>query len=188
MKRSQISVQTILSVLALCISVFAAFFSWQQVADARAHNRLSVRPLLHLIPYAEGKGGRNGLYLENVGLGPAIFKELRVKSGNMIAYGFDSDQSANLLAAAGVNVGCFKQGWPKYESAVKAGEALALFQITKAEGSEACAVEMIKLMGGHGLDVVIGYESMYGESRTLSENSRVKSETIQFLHQKLFGK
>lgn len=39
---------------------------------AQKHNRVSVAPLLQLTPYAEGKTGKNGIYLSNVGLGPAV--------------------------------------------------------------------------------------------------------------------
>lgn len=110
MKQPHITVQTVAAVLALCISVFAAFFAWKQVEVAQVHNRLSVAPLLHITPYAEGKTGRNGLYVANVGLGPAVITEFSVKSLDFLASGFESDRWSELLVKAGINPLCFATG------------------------------------------------------------------------------
>jgi len=187
MKQTAVFVQTSLSLLALGISVFAAFFSWRQVDDARMHNRLSVAPLLHVVSYAEGPGGRNGFYVANVGLGPAILKEFSARSGNFVANGFEVDQWTDVLSAADMNSFCFSSGWPRYESAVKAGEERPLFQITQAHGNGTCYAEMVKLIGGRGIDLIVRYESMYGESKTMSEGSKLNSKSIQLLYQSLFG-
>lgn len=180
--------QTAVAVLALFISVIAAVFSWQQVEVARVHNRLSVTPTLHITPYAEGKTGRNGLYVSNVGLGPAVIKEFSAKSGQVVASGFESDRWPELLAASNINPLCFATAWPRRESAVKAGEELPLLFLTKADDGNSCYVEMIKLIGGRGVDVEIRYESLYGESKSVAEGSKISSESIHLLHDKLFGK
>jgi hypothetical protein len=71
MKFNHIAIQTISATLAVLISIIAAVFAWKQVEISRTHNQLSVMPILQITPYLEGKGGRNGLYLSNDGLGPA---------------------------------------------------------------------------------------------------------------------
>ena len=168
MKLAHISVQNVVAVLALVISIVAAIFTWQQVEISRVHNRLSIAPILHVTPYAEGKSGRSGIYVSNVGLGPAIIKEFSVKAGGIVASGFESDQWPDVLTAVGTNPFCFATGWPKADSAVKAGEELLLVSITKAEGMDFCYAEAIKLIGGQGVNISIRYESIYRESRYIS--------------------
>ena len=188
MKLAHIAVQNVVGVLALCISIVAAIFAWQQVEISRVHNRLSVAPILHVTPYAEGKSGRSGIYVSNVGLGPAIIKEFSVKAGGVVASGFESDQWPEILTAADTNPLCFATAWPKADSAVKAGEELPLVFVTKAEGSDICYAELIKLIGGQGVDISIQYESIYGEPRHVSESFKVKSKTMDWLYRQFFGK
>lgn len=181
-------IQTIIAVLALCISIIAATFAWQQVEISRVHNKLSVTPLLYITPYAEGKSGRNGLYVSNVGLGPAIINNFSVKAEGVVASGFESDRWPEILTALHINPTCFATGWPKRQSAVKAGDELLLLNITKADGADACFTEIIKLIGGKGVELTIGYESIYGDKKLVSENSKINSTSVQRLHQQLFGK
>lgn len=61
-------VQAATAALALPISILAAVFTWQQLEIGREHNRLSVAPILHITPYLEGIGGKNGFYMTNEGL------------------------------------------------------------------------------------------------------------------------
>jgi hypothetical protein len=183
-----VAVQTAAAVLALFISIFAAVFSWQQVEVSRVHNRISVAPILHVTPYAEGKSGRNGLYVSNVGLGPALIKEFRASSGAFVAEGFESDRWIDILAAAKINPACFATGWPRLDSVVKAGEELPLVHVTKADGADICYTEMIKLIGGTGVEVAVTYESVYGEQKRMSETSKVNSRSVNLLYQQLFAK
>jgi hypothetical protein len=182
------TVQTIAAVLALCISVAAALFAWEQVEVSRLHNRLSVAPILHVTPHAEGKSGRNGLYISNVGLGPALLKAFKVSSGSEVAQGFESDRWVELLAAADINPACFATGWPRSDTAIKAGDELPLIFLTKSEGVDGCYGELVKLIGGNGVDISITYESVYGEQKKILGSSKINSKSAEKLYQQLFVK
>lgn len=188
MKLPKPIVELVVSILALVISVAAAIFAWQQVDVSQRHNRVSVAPLLQLTPHAEGKTGRNGIYLSNVGLGPAIMTGFSVSTGAIVASGFSSDRWAELLQAAGGNPLCFATGWPREGAAIKAGDELPLVYITKAEGVESCYAEIVKLMAGPGLQVSVEYTSIYGDLSKVSESSKVNSATLQALYRAVGGK
>ena len=188
MNLSHSAIQSTAAATAVCISIFAALFAWQQVDVSRTHNRLSVAPLLQITPYLEGKAGRNGLYLSNVGLGPAIVKGFSVKSGAFSASGFESDRWTEVLATTAANPACFATGWPKGETALKAGSEVPLVFATKADGAEICLGEVIKLIGGSPVEINVDYESIYGEKKHLSTNSRVNSKTLDALYRKLVAR
>ena len=185
MRINHVVIQSLAAASAVCISIFAAVFAWQQVDVSRIHNRKSVAPILQITPYMEGKNRRNGLYLSNDGLGPAIIKGFSVKSGGVVASGFDSDRWSEVLSTTTANPNCFATGWPKGETAIRAGMDTPLLSITNAEGADMCAVELVKLIGGKPIEINIEYESIYGEAMHLSGNSKIISKTLDALYKKL---
>lgn len=168
---------------AVLISIFAAGFAWEQVNVSRIHNQKSVAPILQITPYMEGKGRRNGLYISNDGLGPAIIKDFSVKSGSIVANGFSSDRWAEVLATTIANPICFATAWPKGETVIRAGTEAPLIYITNAEGADLCMLELIKLIGGNPIQITIDYESLYGEKLHLSGDSKISSKTIDKMFQ-----
>lgn len=180
-------IQHLTTMVALIISLVSAYFAWAQLEISRIHNRLSVEPIVHITPYAEGKQGRNGLYLSNAGLGSAILTSMSAQAAGVSAKGFDTDQWSDILTAAGADAACFATAWPRGESALKAGDEIPLFYVTKADGAERCYLEMIRLMGGPGIEVTVGYQSIYKNPKTASASTRVRSKTIDALYQKLSG-
>jgi hypothetical protein len=179
--------QSLISLVALIISIASAYFTWQQLEISRTHNRLSVEPIVHVTPYAEGKQGRNGLYVSNAGLGPAIIRSFSAKAAGISAAGFDSDRWPEILTSAGVTEKCFATGWPRANSALKPGEELPLFYVTKAEGMDVCYTQMIKLMGGTGIEVTVHYESIYKEEKSETSTTKVQSRIIDTLYRALFN-
>jgi len=173
---------------AVLISMAAAFFAWKQVDVSQTHNRLSVTPLLQITPYMEGKTGRNGLFLSNDGLGPAIVKGFSVRSGGVVAAGFESDRWHEVIATTLANPACFGTGWPKGESVLKPGAEVPLVFGTRAEGSDACLIEVVKLIGGNPVEISVDYESIYGERKRLLANSKVSSKSLENLYRKLVAK
>ena len=186
-RMNHIAIQSIAAALAVCISIFAAVFAWQQVEVSRIHNRKSVAPILQITPYMEGKNRRNGLYLSNDGLGPAIVRGFSVKSGGVVASGFASDRWAEILATTSANPVCFATAWPKGETAIRAGVEVPLVYVKNAEGAELCMGELVKLIGGPPIEITVEYESIYGEAIHRSANSRVFSSTLDTLYKKLIG-
>lgn len=179
------AIQSITAAFAVVVSVTAALFAWKQVDVAQTHNRLSVMPVLQITPYVEGPGGRNGLYLSNDGLGPALVKSFSVQSGGMVASGFGADRWWEVLANTAADPVCFGSGWPKGETTLRAGSEVPLVFVTKAKEGGICQAELIKLVGGNPVDMTVGYESIYGEAKTLRADSRVLSKTLDGLYRAL---
>lgn len=188
MKLSHETIQSGTALLAVFASIVAVVFTWQQVEMSRRHTRLSVTPILQITPYLEGKGGRNGLYLTNDGLGPAIIKGFSIKSGNIVASGFESDRWSEILRTASINPACFGTGWPKIESTIRPGVEIPLVFATKAPGTEVCLVEVVKLIGGNPIEINVEYESIYSEPKHLGASSRIYSSTVDALYRSLTEK
>lgn len=179
---SHIATQTTVSVAACILSLAATCFAWQQVEISRTHNRLTVKPMLQLVPQLEGPGGRNGLYLTNTGLGPAIITEFTVESGRGVFSGLGPDRWAEALSAAHLKANCFATGWPRPQTPIKAGDELPLLRLTKADHSDSCFAELVKLVGGEGITTSIRYTSVYEEPQTLRSSSKVANHTIDELY------
>lgn len=177
--------ETSLAGIALIISVASAIFSWRQVEIAEKHNRISVYPLLYVTTHAEGPGGRNGIFLTNVGLGPAIITSFTAKAKGFTATGFKADMWPEVLQAAGVKPFCFATAWPLERSALKAGDELGLSFVTKAEGATDCYAELIKLMGDTEVEVAITYQSMYGETQSVMGTSKLNSAMATLIFEKM---
>lgn len=173
-----VTAQTGVAVVATAVSLAAAFFSWKQLEISREHNRLSLQPALQLAPYAEGPGGRNGLYLSNEGIGPARLTGFEVRAGQHVFPKLGQDQWKEALAAVGVEPSCFASGWPQPATVLRVGFERELLRLTRAERSDPCYMELIKLIGGQGVDVVIDYESMYEDRQQLEGTSRANKPSL----------
>ncbi|MCA0177976.1 MAG: hypothetical protein LCH73_17085 [Proteobacteria bacterium] len=165
-------IELYLSVSAVAISVVALLLSWYQLDVGRRHNQLSVRPLLLLTPHLEGPTGRNGLYLSNQGLGPAILRDIRVTVGEQSFEGLGKSKWREVLIALDSDPNCFALAWPQEQSALKIGEEIALLSPTKA-GILSCGVATMVLLTQRRFTVDIQYESLYGDSHTLSASGQV---------------
>lgn len=185
-RNSRLSV--VLSAVALVVAIAAAYFAWMQVDVSRVHNRLSVMPILQLTPYLEGPGGKNGIYLSNDGLGPAIIEGFSVKVGEVVASGFEEDRWSEMLGMTEALPDCFAAGWPKANTALKASAEESLIRITQADIRSTCYGEMVKLVGGRPLEIRVDYRSMYGEKKQLVADSRIVSKKLEKLYRALVSK
>ena len=185
MKLFKLDIQTLVAIVAAVVSVVATVFAWQQTDSAQTHNRVSVSPVLRLTPYAEGPGGRNGLYLFNAGLGPGIITGFSARAKDVEVSGFGSDRWAEILKAAGAAPACFATGWPTKNAAVAANKEEPLLFITRNKDFEHCHMEMIRLMGGAGIQVTVTYRSLYGDVTTETQTSKVQSATIDAAYRTL---
>lgn len=174
----RITDQNWLPIAATFISMAAAFFSWQQLEVSRDHNRRSLRPVLQLTPWAEGEGGKNGLYLTNEGGGPAFLTNIEVHAGQHVFAGLGRDEWAAALNAISVNNKCFGGGWPQPATALRAGFDRELLRLKRSVGDPACFTEMVKLAGGPGLKIAIEYESIYGEKFWLHASSNANNPQL----------
>src|SRR5919108_799517 len=157
-----------LSTLALFISVGAFIVSSLQYRAVTRHYRLSVRPHMNVNLYLEGGlSERNGIYIENPGLGPAIIKALSVEVGGKSYSTVDKRLWQNVFHDLTIPPGCFRQRSMQSGSVLKSGEELALLTITHATppivDGHLCHIELLKFLKAEGLKVRIQYDSMYSE-------------------------
>jgi hypothetical protein len=132
------------------------------------HHRLSVKPHVVVIFYLEGGlNQKNGIYIANPGLGPAIIKAISVEVGGKLYSAASTHPWRNVLHDLTISVGCFKYGLVQPRSALKSGEEWALLTLTQAKlpivDGRPCQDEMLKFLKAEGLKVHVQYESMYGE-------------------------
>ena len=181
-RQSEISYSNIASTIALVASILAVIFSWQQNNITEEHNRLSVKPILQITPMVEGDNKRNGLYLSNVGLGPAIIKgfEVRTKSHNIS--GFESDKWDIVLKAVSLRADCFATGWPTDNATVKADDEIPLLSITNSDNRDRCLLEMIGLVGGEEINITVTYQSIYGDTYVEHATTAIRSQTVENLY------
>lgn len=177
----------IASTIALIASILAVIFSWQQNSITKEHNRQSVKPILQLTPMVEGDGKRNGLFLSNVGLGPAIIKGFDVSTKMNSASGFESDQWDSILTAVNVKADCFATAWPTNNATVQVDGEVPLLSITNSANQYKCLPEMIGLVGGDEIKVKITYQSIYGDTFVENATTAVRSKTVEKLYNMVYA-
>ncbi len=149
-----------ISTLALAISL------WQGLALIE-HNRLSVRPHVISTPYLEGPGARNGLYIANLGLGPALLDSATI-SFDGTAYDLRTDFWEEALAAIGIEPGCFARSWLPMGAAILVDQEIAL--LAMQDGSvPLCLHESLKLLTEHRIVVALEFGSLYGEQLSVEQ-------------------
>jgi hypothetical protein len=129
-----------------------------------------------------GLSERNGIYIENPGLGPAIIKALSVEVGGKSYSTVDKRLWQNVFHDLTIPPGCFRQRSMQSGSVLKSGEELALLTITHATppivDGHLCHIELLKFLKAEGLKVRIQYESMYSEPDEAIRESWIDSGTI----------
>jgi hypothetical protein len=163
------------STLALFVSLGAFFvssgaliISSLQYKAVTRHHRLSVKPHVNVIFYLEGAlNQRNGIYIANPGLGPAIIKAVSVEMGGKSYSAVNKHTWRNVLHDLSIEPNCFKYRLLHPEGALKSGEEFELLTLTHANppivDGRHCQIELERLLMAEGLKVRIQYESMYGE-------------------------
>jgi hypothetical protein len=172
-----------ISTLALIISFGALLVSSLQYCAVTKHYRLSVRP--HVVPnfvLEGGKDERNGIYIANPGLGPAIIKAISVEVGGKSYDATDKRVWQNAFRDLTIVPGCLRRGWVESGNALKSGDEWALLTITHANppvvGGYSCHIQLLKFLKAEGLKVRVQYESMYGEPYEVVRESWIDDGTI----------
>lgn len=175
--RSQLTIAVI--TLVLSISAFAV--SWTQAISQKHYNNLAVRPHVAVIPNVGGEGQKNGLYLTNVGLGPAMLKNIRINVGGQKFEGFGSSPLSQALRAAGLNPLCFIRSWPNEGAWLKAGDDYPLMAQSRALMPQ-CGKEVLKLMTIADMTIEVEYEDLDQNSFQFLGNSRTNdADAIEML-------
>jgi len=169
--------------IALIVSLGALIVSSWQYSSQIEHNRLSVRPNVVVTYILEGgKKERNGIYMANPGLGPAIIKAVSVDVGGKSYDATDKRVWRNVFRDLAIVPGCFRQGWVESGNTLKSGEEWGLLTMTHADppvvGEHACPIELLKFLKAEGLKVRVQYESMYGEPYEVVRESWIDDDVI----------
>jgi len=125
---------------------------------------------------------RNGIYIANPGLGPAIIKDLSVEVGGKSYNQTDKRMWPNLFHALEISPLCFRRRSIQLGGVLKPGEEVALLTVTHAKppvvGEHVCHIQLLKLLKAEGLKVRIQYESMYGEYHEATSEPGIDSDLI----------
>lgn len=176
----------VVSITALFVSASTSYFANENLKTAQQHNKLSVEPLLRVTPMMAGDTGKNGLFVSNMGLGPAIVKNFSVVANDTMYDGFSEDHWPTILQSMGINPACFATGWPNLDSVVRPREEpLPLLYLSKVDS--VCMPEMVKLVGGKEIMIKFEYQTIYQERREETSTSKIKSKSIDALYQRITG-
>jgi hypothetical protein len=184
----------LVSLVALVVSGFAAGVSLWQYQAAVTHNKLSVKP--HVAVTVQLEGGlleRTGMYISNEGLGPAIINTITVEVGGKSYDATNPYVWRNIAHDRNLEINCFRRGFAKLGSVLKAGEERSLLVVTQAlipvVGGKICHEELLQFLQSDGLKVRVDYASMYGDSWETIGDSWVSPGTVAEIrrHTKLPG-
>ena len=163
----------LLSVGAIGFATLALGASLWQGWVGNEHNRLSVRPLIVATPYLEGPRARNGLYLANLGLGPAIIDRASIVF-DRTAYDLTADFWEEALVAMDIETICFTRSWIPAGAAIREDQEIALLAITDPS-MQLCLHESLKLLTEHRIELNLNYRSLYGERLTSTDTFTLRS-------------
>lgn len=155
--------------VALLAMAATAYQGWL----TREHNRLSVRPNVRFAAYMEGAGHRNGIYVENLGLGPAILSSLNVDvSGQSFDILKPGGQRA-ALKSMGAELLCFQDIAPEPDTVLKPGDPQPFMVLTNAPIQQACLPKILAALGYHAIRIHGTYKSAYDETFAVDQAIRI---------------
>ena len=170
-------IELYLSSIAIVISFSALSLSYWQFADGREHNRKSIQPMLVITPYLEGSGGRNGVYLSNPGLGPAILKDFTVTSNGITYGGLGKSHWKEVLRKLGLEPDCFKHGWPTERAIINVGEEEVLLAPTSANLA-VCNLANTVLLTQKEMLLSVDYASLYGVGFRAEASAKINADFL----------
>ncbi|QJI30096.1 hypothetical protein HKK55_15775 [Pseudomonas sp. ADAK18] len=184
-KRPIPSSGTVLSIVAVVISIAAASIAYWQLDLMREHNRLSVRPYLMITPHLTAE--KAGLYLSNEGIGPGIITSFKIRVADEQFDGLGDSRWPAVLKKARLNPECFSKGWPTQGAAVRPGNEIAILAPTKSTLFGAlCLVQMSLFLQKNEVFADMEYESLYKERFTFSAPLKINEELDMGALGKLF--
>jgi len=147
-----------LNVLAIFLSFTALIVSFWQASISQKAVSLSVQPFVQITPYLEGPGGRNGIFIANIGLGPAVFLDATIQiNGKETSITEDNWQS--LLQEIKVNDLCFSKSWLPKGSGLAKEKEVPIISLGRTD-SPACTLDLITLLGQNNISIKLIYKSM----------------------------
>lgn len=159
-----------LSVSSLVIASIALKESARNGGAQREHNRLSVRPILHVTTRWDASSGAVSYSIENNGVGPAIVTDIKIYSGDSRGVG-GVDYPFLIVHRL------MPEGWQdhvisnitRFDGAytIPAGSSVELFGLVIDEGRISEFYPPLKKAFDRTFYPVLTYENIYGDSQTV---------------------
>lgn len=166
---------TLLSLVAVVISIAAASIAYWQLDLMREHNRLSVRPYLMITPHLTSE--KAGLYLSNEGIGPGIITSFKIRVADEQFDGLGDSRWPAVLKKARLDPACFSKGWPTKGAAVRPGNEIAILTPTKSTlFGGLCLLQLNFFLQNNEVFADMEYESLYKERFTFSAPLNINEE------------
>jgi hypothetical protein len=152
--------------IGIVTALVATTGTWYQSGIARQHNELSVQPKLRFVPYIEGDGRRNGIYIANVGLGPAEVTGLKLVVAGQHYDLMNKGSHRGVLQAIQANLLCFAESQPVPGFHVKAGDLEPLFVSANNALFNRCHQLVALALMNQPFEFELAYRSIYGRAFT----------------------
>jgi len=125
----------------------------------------SVRPHMRVASYVEGPGAgkKTGLYLTNLGLGPATLTKLSIEMGGQTYDLMQPHGQEIAVQAMGLNSLCVVIVAPEPGTVLKVNEEGPLLASTSSPIAPLCALPLMKALDKRDIKVHFGDTSMWDE-------------------------
>jgi hypothetical protein len=152
------------NIATVSIALFALGFSiWQGVIQ-RTHNHVSLEPRINAYYSNDEKADQEGLYVINNGMGPAFVEEFEVTVDGRVIQSDNLWKLGSAMIALGLDVNCLTIRGPRPNDSFKAGEEMALIEISKA-APKTCSITAYRMRKAftENLDFILTVKSIYGD-------------------------
>lgn len=156
--------QSTANLATVSIALVALGFSIWQAVIQRTHNHVSLEPRINAYYSNDGKAEQEGLYIINNGMGPAFVERFGVSVDGKTVPEEDLWKLGAALAPLGLNAMCLTIRGPRPNDSFKAGEEMALIEISKGAPA-VCSLTALKMRAAfaENLDFTLIVKSIYGD-------------------------
>jgi hypothetical protein len=158
-----ISLDRILAVIAIIISLSSVIFTYQQMATTIKHNHVSVEPRLYAYFSNEEQKNQFGIYLVNNGLGPAYIEEIKIYLDDEVLPKPEFGFWQSFIKRSNLNPLCFVWRIPGKSTSIKSEEEYFLIRARTAKADECSGDKVIFFEKLKQLKIEIAFESIYGD-------------------------
>ena len=164
--------------IGILIALAALGGTWYSGLISREHNKLIVKPNIRFAPFLEGAGRRNGIYIENEGLGPARLTKLTAVVGGQSYDLLKLGGQRAALRAMDANLNCFLDIQPEIGTVLRSGQGGPLMAMTNATPSDLCLGLVALTFMKRPIELHAEYLSAYDERLETHQVIRVDSRSI----------
>jgi hypothetical protein len=172
----QFNLELVISVSSAMIALCALVLTIWEGVQARAHNRISVRPLLTTWTNNKLEEGLHEVYLVNAGIGPARISKFEVRLNGEIVLG-DAHEPIELAAKQLFHKRKYhiETGWLSVGSILAEKEKIKIVGIRFTKETTPTRDEL--KVTGRKSAFRIEFESMYGEKFVFDTDDELRKQT-----------